>query len=81
MDIENSVTKKTQSTLIESPEKSQTLTEACSEMKHELDHAAQQLVSDQNNISKPQTLTGVCSIIKDEIKDEAQRIFPDPQMK
>ncbi len=80
MDTENSVTEKTQSTSVESPEKSQTLTEACLEMKHELDDVSQQM-GGRDNMSKPQTLTGACSTMKDEIKDEALRICPDPQTK
>jgi hypothetical protein len=77
MDNENSVTKN-QPTAVESTEKSETLTEKCSEMKEEINDAAQQILAGhQGIVNKPKTLTEICATMKEEIKDEAKRLVPD----
>jgi hypothetical protein len=82
MDNVNSVTEKTQPNPVESTEKSEALTEACSVMKEEIRAEAERLcASHQDNASKPQTLAAVCSTMKAEIQTEAHRLFPDPDTK
>jgi hypothetical protein len=74
MDNENSVTKNPQPIEVESAEKSEILTEKCSEMK---DEAQQILAGHRGTVSKPKTLTEACSAMKEESKDEAKRLVPD----
>jgi hypothetical protein len=78
MDSGNSVMKNTQPNAVESTEKSDILTEKCSEMKEEIKDEAQQIFEGhRGNVSKPKTLTEACSAMKEEIKDEAKRLVPD----
>jgi hypothetical protein len=82
MDNVKSVTEKTQPNSVESTQKYETLAEACSVMKEEIQAEAERLcASHQDNASKPQTLTAVCSTMKEEIQAEAQRLFPDSDTK
>ncbi len=78
MDNENSVTKNPQPIAVESTEKSEILTEKCSEMKAEIKDEAQQIFEGhQGSVNKPKTLTEICATMKEEIKDEAKRLVPD----
>jgi hypothetical protein len=67
MDNVNFMTENAQPNAVESTEKSEILTEKCSEMKAEI----------KGDVSKPKTLTEACNTMKAEIKDEAKRLVPD----
>jgi hypothetical protein len=78
MDNENSVTKNPQPIAAESAEKSEILTEKCSEMKEKIKDEAQHIFEGhRGTVSKPKTLTEACSAMKEESKDEAKRLVPD----
>jgi hypothetical protein len=61
------------------PDKSQSMTDACSTMKDEIKTEAQRMVSAPETMGKPQKLTDAVSVMKDEIKTEAEQILSPQQ--
>jgi hypothetical protein len=79
MENVNSVLGNTPAIAVESTEKSQGFTAACSAMKKENANEGQRIVASSAAMGKPQTFTAACEDMKAQIKDEAQRIVGSPE--
>jgi hypothetical protein len=74
----NSISENAPAIVVESTEKSQVFTAACSAMKQENAHDGQRMVASSEAMGKPQTFSAACEGMKAQIKDEAQRIVGSP---